>query len=125
MKRLSDLRGQAKLLLLGYCCAAAPGRAGAQLRSGGWLRALLRSGSEGQSIVEFAFVVPILMALMMGIYAVGIISFNDVALNNAVDLGATSLMKAGTAPNSNMSVATDYSTGVAPLADPVNTLSRK
>jgi Flp pilus assembly protein TadG len=82
------------------------------------LRACLRSGGEGQSIVEFAFIVPILMGLMMGIYAVGIITFNDVALNNAVDIGSTALMKAGYAANTNMSVASDYSTDVAPLTDP-------
>jgi Flp pilus assembly protein TadG len=118
MKRLSDLRGQAIMLLLGYCRASAPGRAGAQFRSGGRLRASLRSGGEGQSAVEFAFVVPIMLAVMMGIYAVGIITFNDVALNNAVDTGATSLTSVGSAPSSNMGTGADYTNGVAPIADP-------
>jgi Flp pilus assembly protein TadG len=118
MKRLSDLRGQAMALLPGYCRATAPGRAGAQFRTGGRLRAFLRSSCEGQSIVETAFLVPIMLALIMGIYAVGIIAFNDVALNNAVDIGASSLMKAGYASNTNMNVASDYSTDVAPLTDP-------
>jgi hypothetical protein len=107
MKRLSDLRGQARMLLPGYCCAAAPGRAGAQFRSGGRLRAFLRSGGEGQSIVEFAFLVPIMLALMMGIYAVGIISFNDVALSNAVEIGSSSLMKEGTATGTSMTALPD------------------
>jgi hypothetical protein len=49
------------------------------------------------------------MALMMGIFAVGIITFNDVALNNAVELGSSALMREGNAPNTNM---TNY------LADP-------
>jgi Flp pilus assembly protein TadG len=119
MKRLSNLRGQARPLLRGYFRAAEACGANKYPRSiGGRLRAFLCSGSKGQSLVEFAFVVPIMLMLMMGIYAVGIITFNDVALNNAVDIGATSLMKAGTASNSNMSVASDYSTGVAPLTDP-------
>jgi len=109
MNRLSNLCGHVMELWHGYCRAMAPGRAVAQFRSGGRLRALLRSSSEGQSLVEFAFVVPILMALMMGIYAVGIISFNDVALNNAARLGATALMVEGNAPGTNM---TNY------LADP-------
>jgi Flp pilus assembly protein TadG len=69
-------------------------------------------------LVEFAFVVPILMALMMGIYAVGIITFNDVVLNNAVESGAMSLTSVGSSPGSNMAIAADYSTGIAPLADP-------
>jgi hypothetical protein len=112
------LREQAKPLLRVYFRAASACGANQKPRSiAGRLRAFLCSG-EGQSLVEFAFVVPILMALMMGIYAVGIITFNDVALNNAVDIGATSLMKAGYASGTNMSVATDYSTGVAPLTDP-------
>jgi hypothetical protein len=58
------------------------------------------------------------MALMMGIFAVGIITFNDVALNNAVETGANSLTSVGNAPNSNMSNPADYTNGVAPIADP-------
>jgi Flp pilus assembly protein TadG len=119
MRRLSNLRGQSRPLLHGYFRdAAACGANKKALSIAGWLRAFLFSSVEGQSLVEFAFVFPILMGLMMGIYAVGIITFNDMALTNAVDIGATSLMKAGTASNSNMSVASDYSTGVAPLTDP-------
>jgi Flp pilus assembly protein TadG len=109
MKRLRNLCGHVMALRHGFCRPAAPGRACAQFRSGSRLRAHLRSSSEGQSLVEFAFVVPILMAIMMGIYAVGIITFNEVALNNAVDLGSTYLMRAGPAPGTNM---TSY------LADP-------
>ena len=110
MKRLSKLQGRALKFARDFCRATAPGRAGARaLSTGSRLRACLRSGGEGQSTVEFAFVVPIVMAIMMGIYAVGIISFNYVALNNAVDLGSTFLMRGGNAPGTNM---TNY------LADP-------
>ena len=115
MKKLSNLCGQVMALRHGFCRATAPGRAGAQFRSGDRLRAFLRSGGEGQSTVEFAFVVPILMAIMMGIYAVGIISFNYVALNNAVELGAGSLESIGSASGSNMADKNYYSSGVAPL----------
>jgi hypothetical protein len=58
------------------------------------------------------------MGLMMGVYAVGIITFNDVALNNAVDTGANSLTSVGSAPSSNMGTGSDYSSGVAPISDP-------
>jgi hypothetical protein len=109
MKMLSNLCGHVMALRHGFCRPTALGRACAQFRSGGRLRALLRSSSEGQSLVEFAFVVPILMALMMGIFAVGIITFNDVALNNAAETGAKWLADEGNAPGTNM---TNY------LADP-------
>ncbi len=109
MNRLCNLCGHVMAIRHGFCRPVAPGKACAQFRSGGWLRAHLRSSCEGQSLVEFAFVVPILMALMMGIFAVGIITFNDVALNNAVELGSSALMREGNAPNTNM---TNY------LADP-------
>ena len=115
MKRLSNLCGHVMELWHGYCRATAPGRAGAQFRSGGRLRAILRSSSDGQSLVEFAFVVPILMALMMGIYAVGIITFNDVALNNAAEIGAVSLEAAGSASGTNMATGSDYKNGTVPL----------
>jgi len=119
MKKLSNLRGQARPLLRGYFRAASACGANRKPRSiAGRLRAFLCSGGEGQSLVEFAFVMPILMALMMGIYAVGIITFNDVALNNAVEAGAMSLTSVGSAPGTNMGTASDYTNGVAPITDP-------
>jgi Flp pilus assembly protein TadG len=103
MKRLSNLRGQARPLLRGYLrVVSACGANKKAVSIGDRLRDFLCSGGEGQSLVEFAFVAPILLALMMGIYAVGIISFNDVALNNAVDIGASSLAVEGNAPGTNM-----------------------
>lgn len=93
MKKLSDLRGQAMVLLLGYCRAAAPGRAGAQFRSGGRLRAFLRSGSEGQSIMEFAFVVPILMTVLTGIVVIGFVMQNYQQLTNVENQGMITLQQ--------------------------------
>lgn len=48
----------------------------------------LVSDSEGNTLVEFALVAPMLMAVMMGLFTCGIAFSNYVALTNAVDTGA-------------------------------------
>jgi Flp pilus assembly protein TadG len=64
MKILSDLR------LLGL--AAVTGGASAKSRSiGDRLRVYLRSGGEGQALVEFSLVLPMLLMVLMGIFSVG------------------------------------------------------
>jgi Flp pilus assembly protein TadG len=59
------------------------------------LRACLRSGSEGQSLVEFAFVLPVLALLLTGIFWCGINMGNYLALSNAVDVGSRYLVIEG------------------------------
>jgi Flp pilus assembly protein TadG len=52
--------------------SAAPGNVSGKARpSGGRLLALLRRGDEGQSLVELALTLPILMALIMGLFSIG------------------------------------------------------
>jgi len=62
MKRLNDLRGQASASRL---CVSSRSICG-------WIYSSLRSGAEGQSLVEFALVLPILMMLLTGIFSVGL-----------------------------------------------------
>jgi Flp pilus assembly protein TadG len=89
MKRLSNMRSQALALMHGFYSATAPGRACARARFiGGRLRAFLRSKSEGQSLVELALLLPMMMMLLTGIFSIGVAMCSDVALNNAVDVGA-------------------------------------
>jgi Flp pilus assembly protein TadG len=52
------------------------------------LRVLLASRNEGSALVEFALVVPMMMAVMMGLLTCGTALSNLVALTNAVDTGA-------------------------------------
>jgi len=109
MKRLSKLQGRALKFARDFCRATAPGRAGARaLSTGSRLRACLRSGGEGQSLVEFALVLPVLAMLLTGVFWVGINICNYMALNNAVELGARYLKIEG---NTSGNIATD-------LADP-------
>ncbi len=54
MKTLSDLKGQAK----------------ARRPAGGRLLARLRCGDEGQSIVEFAFMLPVLLIIITGMASI-------------------------------------------------------
>jgi Flp pilus assembly protein TadG len=88
MKRLSILHGRALTFASGLCRTTAPGRASAQFRSDGRLRALLRSSSEGQSLVEFALVVPVLALILTGLFWLGLNTCNYMALQNAVEVGA-------------------------------------
>ena len=89
MIRLSKLHGRALKFARSFCRATAPGSACARARStGSWLRVCLRSGGEGQSLVEFALVLPVLALLLTGVFWVGINMCNYLALNNAVEVGA-------------------------------------
>jgi Flp pilus assembly protein TadG len=107
MKRLSKLHGRALKFASGFCRATAPGRAGARaLNTGSRLRALLRSGSDGQSLVEFALVVPVLALLLTGVFWIGINMCNYLALNDAVEVGARYLaIEGNTTGNSTNNLA--------------------
>jgi Flp pilus assembly protein TadG len=61
----------------------------AETRSAGRRRrALLRSGEQGQTVVEFAMVMPALCALMTAIFTFAIGFYNQMTLTSAVSSGA-------------------------------------
>jgi Flp pilus assembly protein TadG len=55
------------------------------------VRALLGGGSQGVSLVEFALVLPVLLAVITGIFALGITFNNYLTLTSAVGAGAQQL----------------------------------
>jgi Flp pilus assembly protein TadG len=84
MKKVNDLRGQ----------AAVSRTAGAEsLSPGNWLRAWHNSRDKGQSLVEFAIVLPILLAVMLVIFEVGIFLLNYQTLTQAVNQGGMTLQQ--------------------------------
>jgi len=102
MKRLSRLHGRALKFASGFYRATAPGRAGARARStGSRLRAFLRSGGEGQSLVEFALVLPVLAIILTGLFWIGINTCNYLAMQDAVEVGARYLMIEGNTSGTN------------------------
>jgi Flp pilus assembly protein TadG len=52
------------------------------------LRACLRSGGQGQSLIEFALVLPVLALILTGLFWAGLNICNFLALNDAVEVGA-------------------------------------
>jgi Flp pilus assembly protein TadG len=60
---------------------------------GGRIRAVFGKGEEGQTIVEFAFVVPVLLAVLLGIFQCGILFGNNIQLTNAIGAGAQYLQQ--------------------------------
>jgi Flp pilus assembly protein TadG len=50
--------------------------------------ALLRSGEQGQTIVEFALIVPAMLAVMTAIFSVSIAFYDQLTLTGAVNSGA-------------------------------------
>src|ERR1039458_2035151 len=85
MKRLSNLRGQARLLLHGFCRVTVTCRASARARSiGGRLRAFLCSDGEGQSLVEFAVVLPILLMVLTFMFSISMAMISYEQLSSAV-----------------------------------------
>lgn len=59
----------------------------------GLIRALLGKNEDGQSLVEFAMVVPVLLAVLLGIFQCGILFGNNLQLTNAVGSGAQYLQQ--------------------------------
>jgi Flp pilus assembly protein TadG len=56
-----------------------------------WVRARHRGGEEGGALVEFALVVPLMLTMITGIFAVGIAFNNQLTLTQAVGAGAQHL----------------------------------
>jgi len=57
------------------------------------VRARLRKGDEGNALVEFALILPVLMLILMGIFVVGIIFNQQMVLTHAVGTGADLLQQ--------------------------------
>jgi Flp pilus assembly protein TadG len=55
------------------------------------VRACFRSGEEGGALVEFALVVPLMLTMITGIFAIGIAFNNQLTLTQAVGTGAQRL----------------------------------
>jgi len=94
MNLLSEIRAQTIALMRGGNRAApAPGVHVKSLSASRRLRALLRSADQGGALVEMALVVPVLMALLTGIFAVGLTMNTQVNLTQAVGVGANYLQQ--------------------------------
>jgi Flp pilus assembly protein TadG len=85
-----DLRGQTAAGRLGYptSTATVPGKADVSRLAR--VRARARR-EDGQAMVEFALVLPVLMLFIVGIIKVGIVYNNYLTLNDAVRAGARQL----------------------------------
>lgn len=84
MKKVNDPRGQ----------AAASRTAGAQsLSLIGRLHAWHNSRDKGQTIVEFALVMPILLAVLLAIFEIGIFLLNYQTLTQAVNQGGVRIQQ--------------------------------
>jgi Flp pilus assembly protein TadG len=59
--------------------------------------ARLRSSDEGNALVEFTLVLPILLMVLLGIFVVGIAINNQLVLTNAVGAGANYLQQISSA----------------------------
>jgi Flp pilus assembly protein TadG len=84
MIRLSNLRGQARSLLHGFCRAKAACGASVKARSiGGRSGALLCFDVEGQSLVEFALVLPMLLMVVTFMFSISMAMISYEQLNVA------------------------------------------
>jgi Flp pilus assembly protein TadG len=84
MKRVNDLRGQAAV-------SRTAGAISLSLANG--LRARLRYGDKGQSLVEFALVLPALLGVLLAIFELGIFLINYQTLTQSVDQGGVALQE--------------------------------
>ena len=88
MKIKIDGNGEPHILKPDLYREAAPSEAHAF----GWcMRTLLRRGEQGQSLVEFALIAPMLLLLATGIMVFGQAMNNYLQLTNAVSIGARTL----------------------------------
>jgi Flp pilus assembly protein TadG len=85
MKIKIDGNGEPRILKPGLYREATSSEAHA---FGRCMRTLLRRGEEGQSLVEFALIVPMLLLLATGIMVFGLAMNNYLQLTNAVSVGA-------------------------------------
>lgn len=84
MKKVSDLRRQAGVSHTTGAESLSPGH---------WLRAWHNSRDKGQTIVEFALIMPILLAVMLAIFELGILLLNYQTLTQCVDQGGVALQQ--------------------------------
>jgi len=93
MKRLSNLRGQARAVLHGFCRAEAFCGASAKARTmSGRLRGFLHSDVEGQSLVEFALVVPMLLMVLTFMFSLSMAMISYEQLNSATSSAALQVL---------------------------------
>lgn len=93
MKRLSNQRGQARAVLHGFCRAEASCRASAKARTmSSRLRAFLNYDVEGQSLVEFALVVPMLLMIMTFMFSISMAMISYEQLNSATSSAALQVL---------------------------------
>jgi Flp pilus assembly protein TadG len=86
MKMQRDQDGQAAARRSKH--SAAPGSVRGKARpAGGWLLARLRRGDEGQAIVEFALVLPMLLLLFTGIFILSVVMYKQILLRTAASQG--------------------------------------
>jgi Flp pilus assembly protein TadG len=90
MKMPGDLKGQAMKRTFRICRAAAFRSVSGKARPIG---GRLRSGDEGQALVEFAMVMPLLVLLTMGLFMFGIYIANYQMLLTAVNSGGMALSR--------------------------------
>jgi Flp pilus assembly protein TadG len=97
MKIVGDLHGQAMAFMRGSSRAAAPNSARAEGRSiGNRLRAWLGARDEGQALVEFAVVLPMLLVVTTGVLIFGIYELQILSLLEGVeDAGRVLAVSAG------------------------------
>ena len=89
MKTQIDFDGIARSLRRAVNRAAKATEAQAETRSPGRRRrALLRSGEQGQSMVEFALVMPAMLAVITATFTIGIAFYQQMTLNSAVSAAA-------------------------------------
>jgi Flp pilus assembly protein TadG len=84
MRKVNDMRGQAAVSRTADAKSLSPGQ---------WLRAWHHSCDKGQSIVEFALVLPILLGVLLAIFELGIFLINYQTLTQAVDQGGMTLQQ--------------------------------
>jgi Flp pilus assembly protein TadG len=123
MKISSFLRGQAMVLTRGLNRAAGSKRtSGAARCCGESVRAHLRAGDEGNTIIETALVLPILLSVVTGIFVVGVLYNNYLMLTQAVGSGAQYLQTLSTSPSGTDPCALTYAyiTGAAPNLTPAS-----
>jgi Flp pilus assembly protein TadG len=92
MNNVCNLRGQARVFLPGFCHFTATRRASAKIPSiGGRLLAFLRSGDEGQNLVEFAVMLPILLLTLTFMFSLCMAIINYEQLVSAASAGGQTL----------------------------------
>jgi Flp pilus assembly protein TadG len=88
------------------------------------LRTWLRAGEEGQAILEMAFMAPIFLLLMLGVFKVGMIFSNQVALTQAVGSGSVFLQSSSTGTGDPCAATTSVIDAAAPQLKAANITTR-